>query len=1468
MKTSTLKILLLSILFSSYLFAATGDSFNHAESVSVNTIVNGTLLYRWGNRRNGGNEYYYKFTAPTNGEVHIYSTGFSSDADAKLYDNNNKLAQDTSNNDNIDITYSVSANSNYYINLYNWNKNLQDNFTLHVDFTAIHKATNDICYGDVNGGCSFFTVACDTSIPISNISQDDLTDAKVYIDTSGFGSFLSDCSVDNGPSGVNCENKSNFQFGPATIFGKSTEYDLGNTLTLNDTNHSIQQSALFDMTAITDIYATYRKNGELYKGKLHQCGATVESTGGRDFELRHQENIRGDVKVIGNTVLCVKNDNGQCIASSATSNDEHNLQPAPESSTTLDIPSTATVKYARLYWQGRKPDYSDWTENAKNSAKTIKFRKNTSSAWKVVTADILDTQYSLLSVGTYSATADVTPYINANGAGTYEVDTNNFYTMTGATWYDTNGQDGLGSYGAWVLVVVYEDSTAPKTQNISIFDGYKIIYEENDGTKHNVNVSVSGFLTPKTDLVKSTLYDFVAEGDKYITGDKLKMAGVLHNTTLTDISLVANNAFNSSINVPETRNPNLANNEGIDIQKYKVGTGDGGKGIITNNETGAKFRFTTDGDVYFPSLLVFATEIYAPKLCYDYTYGQDGVFQTAPSIQPPLLDGTFDKSKPIDVKLYFKNLENSDISIKNLTVDVNPIDISLAKYRPNSVYVTPPNQNMQHIDNDTGLDVGSTKNYVDDIPIGDVGALDYFYTYYSLDANQSTINAMPINVILNYNLHVDINGVDTDIGNMTTKIQDMDPCQRGSSYQPVPGRFNIVHNGQTRTDDPYYYFNLPTQVVGRVGNFKVESMDPNDLNKSKIGVIDQNVTVEMIDVTGFHYATASCTDQNATVVSTNSVLVVFDDNNTYEAALSKTAMRNAGFFNKAVKNAAFRLGYYENGNTSGERVKTCSRDNFAIRPETYTFRFVDYNHSNTSQMNPLADNNGSTIKNVNLAAGYNYKVKIEATDHLNNAPTLGYTTSNVDANMTWQGPTLTYCNDVNNTQIQPAFLSGISDTNKTWDNVGEYKLHIVDTHWTEVDTLYLGHHTNAMFQSGSDCMANSDIVQNESSTSLNGCNISSLHTNTENSASFNDMNITYHPYTFDLSDITPRVRNNTTITANDFVYMSDISKDSDENMSYHLNGQIFAAGADNVHLNNFVDGCYAHPVTIFINKANISLPMAYRYRLHTYDQNGTELRDTNATDLNNTNGPISLVKADFPKDLNGSTSTILNLNYDRATNKIVNPIEFGFNNYEVNCTNPATDCTFKAELTDKTTTGLKDLNSSIKIRYYYGRANAGKQRYQVPDDAPYKANIYYEIYCFGAGCDANTLIKPVNPSLLHVDDIRWYQNTLHSPSKDGNVTNVFEEQGKTYVTSTPPHTANPTDVNLTYHPATFGYPYTTTMEVNASGWLIYNENDANATTNSFQVEFNKAGNGWVGKHETDAETNTTGAIKTNRRTMW
>ena len=321
-------------------------------------------------------------------------------------------------------------------------------------------------------------------------------------------------------------------------------------------------------------------------------------------------------------------------------------------------------------------------------------------------------------------------------------------------------------------------------------------------------------------------------------------------------------------------------------------------------------------------------------------------------------------------------------------------------------------------------------------------------------------------------------------------------------------------------------------------------------------------------------------------------------------------------------------------------------------------------------------------------------------------------------------------------------------------------------------------------------------------------------------------------------------------------------------MSYHLTGDIIAKGYNDSNLSNFVDNCYAKPLDIKLNTSTIALPVAYQYRFHTYELNSSEIADANITDLNDTSiNVISMTTADFPGLRNGASNTRLNLNYTREKNATVNPEEIFFNSYTVDC-NVTADCTFSADtdgtLISKTTTGTKDLNNTISIKHYYGRTHASRQRYT---DNNGTANIYYEVYCFGNDCN-----KTLLPSLNRTDDIRWFINENHNTSNDGNITAavVSEKAPNSFVTESSRDIADVsiTKVNLSYDDTTRGYPYKTTMENNASEWLIYNEDDPTATRNQFSVEFEKAGTGWSGEHETNTTTTDTGNAKVNRRSMW
>jgi len=557
----------------------------------------------------------------------------------------------------------------------------------------------------------------------------------------------------------------------------------------------------------------------------------------------------------------------------------------------------------------------------------------------------------------------------------------------------------------------------------------------------------------------------------------------------------------------------------------------------------------------------------------------------------------------------------------------------------------------------------------------------------------------------------------------------------------------------------------------------------------------------------------------------------------------------------------------------------CSRDNFSIRPEAFVENISDQDQNNTLLPNLKLTQSYSGETSINpqplhLAAGYSYRLEVNATTHTDNNASRGY---NVQLNNVvgttgqykWApSTTKTSCNDTDDKNVTINLLDGNSDRNSSISQVGEYTLTLLDTSWTNVDSTIQSHNIGAYFTGTPDCVLNSNIVVKESVfDQFNGCNISSTHTNLDNNRKYIDLNITMHPYKFDLSTVTPSLglNHDSNITPNSFIYMSNMNINDDENMSFHLNGNIKAEGANSIVTTNFVGGCYALPLEATLNKDIINLPVAYQYKLHIRDENATQLREE-FRDLNNTPNSISFRSSDFIQSARGQVDTILNLNYSRSINKAINPQNIIFKNYKIECNNIA-NCTFSADLNlSNVAQGNKDLNATIK--HYYGRAHTQRQRYLGSEG---DAFIYYEVY--------NDIVSDGNKSLLqdglnskYTDDPRWFVNSAHQTPRDGKVNSINQRRypvGSGSVRPTLITTATPSVTHLKYYDASSkGYPYKTTMETNTSGWLVYNKYNKDAKKNEFEVEFVNSSGGWAGEAQTNSTTKKNAAEVTNRRLMW
>jgi len=190
----------------------------------------------------------------------------------------------------------------------------------------------------------------------------------------------------------------------------------------------------------------------------------------------------------------------------------------------LEIPATAKLSYARIYWS------SSLNEGYMPSAQVVIDRPGTSGFKEItVTADpkdiVKDAGGSSL---VFQASADITRIVQTYGPGAYRV-----------RGYATSPLVDLGQDVAWVawsMVAVYRNDSEP-VRNITGFDGLTRV-----GPDADVMQPLSGFAVPPTGSPEGRLAVIAYEGDFEKTGDSLLWNG----TALMDDQNPSDNFFNSS----------------------------------------------------------------------------------------------------------------------------------------------------------------------------------------------------------------------------------------------------------------------------------------------------------------------------------------------------------------------------------------------------------------------------------------------------------------------------------------------------------------------------------------------------------------------------------------------------------------------------------------------------------------------------------------------------------------------------------------------------------------------------------------------------------------------------------------------------------------------------------------------------------------------------------------------------------
>ena len=1252
--------------------------------------------------------------------------------------------------------------------------------------------------------------------------------------------------------------------------------------------------------------------------------------------------FKGDMGFTGAPVMCVKNDNDECDwnyqgylyeANGKYLNIESfNLN---SSDAIIHIPNNVTIKWAGLFWQGHiwkidtrknhptKADYNAMIDGYNSvtvkinnsSLENITTNKNKCGSYGFIENDnyyTYDGNYYNGARFFYECYYDENSTNNSKiirflHPGDNEIVVGNIKSTDGEDQYigdplENWGLVKYGPWGGWTLVVVYKypDSSNHPFKTFSIYNGFKkLIPPFKQNSQECIDINLTDFYTPKTGNVNANMLFFAAGGEKKMHWDSLQLKN--KNGHFIDVNNSDNHSddqFNDTISkFGNDINSTKIYNPGIDVDLFEVGVNGSGNEIIGNSQTKTTMKLcaranTQKGDQSFPSLIAFSTQLYNPHFCYDYAYSQNGIYFTEPynPTTSPRIIGNVIPNNDINVSIYIKNIENSDIEIKDMKFNIIDLNQSQLDFNPNSVYLFDSNTNSyRHIsDDEFNVFTDGNETNITNIPEGNVTSNTYKYLYFAFKALKDEVNQSMKKWYISYKYSV--NGQNF---NYTLKTElgspDLPICIDHFEYNPAWNQFNIVD--KKLYDGSNSKYNLFTQVVGRSHPYKTVSYDKTNLNQPKN--YKYAVTVEMINVGGFHDINATCMNPYALnyPISNQSYLSKYlpvDFNNNEDVDINITPV-------SAVQNSAFRINFvdwnelFNNKNFScddtsdykgmpkcissnknnyetifgsnspcivdnggpcfdtnnndtyaclkctlkyyGNRV--CSRDNFSVRPDSFYIKIKD--PVTNSLISDDLNNN-----EANMSAGVSYKIEINATKYGSLNSATGYTGffgnfRDKNISLIWNSDkNSSVCADTSNKVIKKYVLNGVVSSEINNSEIGEYNFTVFDKFWTRADwdSNYLGHHNNSHFYAGADC----DI--NKSTTQIAGNDVvvsgSSVDSSTLNGCIITNKNHYAPGINKTFKDI------NITFVPNKFKLLM--------NDSYGIVNDTNQTGwlynTDIINYPNDENNSYKISGQIIAVNGKGQVTKNFTNGCFARDINVTinsiandytlpmqyviyENNNTRNTSEANNNFIFLYSKANFTKSNQGVANITIKMNYKKIFNKTHLPIEVNFT--DINVSN---NLSYELNGT-KTVTGKKDLNKTIEFRY--GRIDASNitgYPQKVGNLYKLKGTFKYEYWTFNG----------------------WVLNKNHNSSNYGDI-NITSSYHPNVLIIKGPIIQGEENITLsTMH----SLPYSAKIHLSIPSWLwshplAKNYQDPNGGTNlnclthpCFKVNFLKESLGWGG----------------------
>ena len=345
----------------------------------------------------------------------------------------------------------------------------------------------------------------------------------------------------------------------------------------------------------------------------------------KNFKLRYQDFINGDITLIANGILnrvegkTSANEPHNDVRSTAKHNDQYKMHyididddnsTFSSSSATLALKNVSSnIKFAGLYWAGTyKCNVMDrnltnkyiMKDSVRHSFNKVKIKFPGALQYEEIEGKIL---YDGFNSSEFNSNSPYTAFANVTDKLKSLSKINGEYTV--ANIRATQGYLEGGNAAGWTLVVVYENEAESKKQ-ITLYDGFLPVYEK------PTTFTIDNFVPPTQGNVRAKIAGSSLEGDLNIKGDEVAIKSNHSSlfSTLEYKSKSANNFFNSTIAIDDKvfmeRNPNSINTLGFDAFVLPINN-DNNK-IINNQTTSIDIKLRSYTDRYYLFMLGFSVE--------------------------------------------------------------------------------------------------------------------------------------------------------------------------------------------------------------------------------------------------------------------------------------------------------------------------------------------------------------------------------------------------------------------------------------------------------------------------------------------------------------------------------------------------------------------------------------------------------------------------------------------------------------------------------------------------------------------------------------------------------------------------------------------------------------------------------------------------------------------------------------------